>query len=130
MDDGAILSETEKILLVDDEKEILDMITDFLSRDGYTQIRTAGTVKDALRTAEEWGAELAVLDVMLPDGDGFSLFEQMRKFTEIPVLFLTARGEDEDRIRGLGLGAGRLYGQAISAKGTAAAHRYHPAALL
>lgn len=61
----------KKILLVDDEKEILDMITDFLSRDGYTQIRTAGTVKDALRTAEEWGAELAVLDVMLPDGDGF-----------------------------------------------------------
>ena len=44
----------KKILLVDDEKEILDMITDFLSRDGYTQIRTAGTVKDALRTAEEW----------------------------------------------------------------------------
>ena len=42
---------------------------------------------------------------MLPDGEGFSLFEQMRKFTEIPVLFLTARGEDEDRIRGLGLGA-------------------------
>ena len=84
------------------------MITDFLSRDGYTQIRTAGTVKDALRTAEEWGAELAVLDVMLPDGDGFSLFEQMRKFTEIPVLFLTARGEDEDRIRGLGLGACRI----------------------
>ena len=76
----------KKILLVDDEKEILDMITDFLSRDGYTQIRTAGTVKDALRTAEEWGAELAVLDVMLPDGEGFSLFEQMRKFTEIPVL--------------------------------------------
>ena len=95
----------KKILLVDDEKEILDMITDFLSRDGYTQIRTAGTVKDALRTAEEWGAELAVLDVMLPDGDGFSLFERMRGFTEIPVLFLTARGEDEDRIRGLGLGA-------------------------
>ncbi len=95
----------KKILLVDDEKEILDMITDFLSRDGYTQIRTAGTVKDALRTAEEWGAELAVLDVMLPDGDGFSLFERMRRLTEIPVLFLTARGEDEDRIRGLGLGA-------------------------
>ena len=46
-----------------------------------------------------------MLDVMLPDGDGFSLFEQMRKFTQIPVLFLTARGEDEDRIRGLGLGA-------------------------
>lgn len=42
---------------------------------------------------------------MLPDGNGFSLFEQMRAFTEIPVLFLTARGEDEDKLKGLGLGA-------------------------
>ena len=42
---------------------------------------------------------------MLPDGNGFSLFEQMRTFTEVPVLFLTARGEDEDKLKGLGLGA-------------------------
>lgn len=95
----------KKILLVDDEREILEMITDFLSEDGYSQIRTAGTVNEALRTAGEWKPDLAVLDIMLPDGDGFSLFEQMRRFTEIPVLFLTARGEDEERIRGLGLGA-------------------------
>ena len=95
----------KKILLVDDEREILEMITDFLREDGYSQIRTAGTVNEALRTAGEWKPDLAVLDIMLPDGDGFSLFEQMRRFTEIPVLFLTARGEDEDRIRGLGLGA-------------------------
>ena len=49
--------------------------------------------------------DLTILDVMLPDGDGFSLFEQMRTFTEVPVLFLTARGEDEDKLKGLGLGA-------------------------
>lgn len=81
------------------------MITDFLAKDGYSQIKTADTVKEALRTARDWKPDLAVLDVMLPDGDGFSLFEQMRTFTEIPVLFLTARGEDEDRTCGLGLGA-------------------------
>lgn len=95
----------KKILLVDDEKEILAMITDFLREDGYTQIKTAGTAEEALQAAGEWKPDLAVLDVMLPDGDGFSLFEQIRKFTAIPVLFLTARGEDEDRIHGLGLGA-------------------------
>ena len=95
----------KKLLLVDDEKEILAMITDFLAKDGYSQIKTADTVKEALRTARDWKPDLAVLDVMLPDGDGFSLFEQMRTFTEIPVLFLTARGEDEDRTCGLGLGA-------------------------
>lgn len=95
----------KKILLVDDEKEILDMVADFLLKDGYTQIKTASRVAEALAVARGWTPDFAVLDVMLPDGNGFSLFEEMRQFTEIPVLFLTARGEDEDKIRGLGLGA-------------------------
>ena len=95
----------KKILLVDDEEEILTMVTGFLREDGYTQIRTASTVADALSVWRQWEPELAVLDVMLPDGDGFSLFQQVRTWAESPVLFLTARGEDEDRIRGLGLGA-------------------------
>lgn len=95
----------KKILLVDDEKALLDMVADFLREDGYTQIKTAGTVAAAIDAAKTWKPDFAILDVMLPDGDGFSLFEQLRAFTEMPVLFLTARGEDEDRLRGLGLGA-------------------------
>ena len=95
----------KKILLVDDEKELLDMVSDFLREDGYTQIQTASTATEAITAAKEWNPDFAILDVMLPDMDGFSLFEQLRKFTEIPVLFLTARGEDEDRLRGPGLGA-------------------------
>ena len=95
----------KKILLVDHEKEIIQMITEFLQEDGYMQIRAAGTVLEGLRAVREWEPDLAVLDVMLPDGDGFSLFAQMRKYTDIPALFLTARGEDEDRLQGLGLGA-------------------------
>lgn len=95
----------KKILLVDDEQEILNMVVSFLSQDGYIDIRTAATVREALKLAKEWQPQLAVLDVMLPDGNGFSLFEQLREFTEIPVLFLTARGEDADKVKGLGLGA-------------------------
>ena len=95
----------KKILLVDDEKEILEMVTDFLRKDGFIEIKTAQTVAQALGIAKEWNPDFAILDVMLPDGDGFSLFEQMRRFTDIPVLFLTARGEDEDKVKGLGLGA-------------------------
>ena len=95
----------KKILLVDDEKALLDMVADFLREDGYTQIKTAGTVAAATDAAKTWKPDFAILDVMLPDGDGFSLFERLRAFTEMPVLFLTARGEDEDRLRGLGLGA-------------------------
>lgn len=95
----------KKILLVDDEEELLRMVCSILEQDGYTNITTAGTVKDALQVCKEWQPEFAILDVMLPDGDGFALFSKIRVFTDIPVLFLTARGEDEDKFHGLGLGA-------------------------
>lgn len=95
----------KRILLVDDEQELLNMVETILKVNGYTQIKTAICVKDAVETAKSFSPELAILDVMLPDGNGFSLFEQLRTFTEIPVLFLTALGEDEDRLKGLGLGA-------------------------
>lgn len=95
----------KKILLVDDEEEILTMVTGFLREDGYTQIRTASTVADALSVWRQWEPELAVLDVMLPDGDGFSLMRQLRAFTDVPIIFLTARDEAADKLSGLGLGA-------------------------
>ena len=95
----------KKILLVDDEKDILNMVSSFLREDGFTQIRTAQTAAQALDLLKQWKPDFAILDVMLPNGDGFSLFEHMRAFTQIPVLFLTACGEDEDRLTGLGLGA-------------------------
>lgn len=94
-----------RILLVDDEQELLDMIISILKSEGFHNIRTAGNVKDALSAAEAMKPELAVLDVMLPDGSGFQLLEQLRKTGEYPVLFLTARGEDEDKFMGFGLGA-------------------------
>lgn len=95
----------KKILIVDDEAELLKMVKSILEEDGFKEIQTAETVEEALTKCREWEPEFAILDVMLPDGNGFSLFEQMRTFTEIPVLFLTARGEDEDKLKGLGLGA-------------------------
>jgi DNA-binding response OmpR family regulator len=95
----------KQILLVDDEPELLDMVASILREDGYENIRTAGTVEEALREAGESAPELAILDVMLPDGDGFGLMEKLREKGDYPVLFLTARGEDEDKFRGFGLGA-------------------------
>lgn len=95
----------KKVLLVDDEKELLSMVASILKQDGYSRIKTAGTAKEALKICREWKPDFAVLDVMLPDGDGFALLTGMREFTDIPVLFLTARGEDEDKFTGLGLGA-------------------------
>lgn len=95
----------KKILLVDDEPELLRLVESILTQDGYTQIRTAGTKRAALALCREWEPELAVLDVMLPDGDGYELLRELRTFSDIPALFLTARGEDEDKFQGLGLGA-------------------------
>jgi len=95
----------KRILLVDDEPELLNMVTSILKEEGYTNIAAAGTVRGALDVAESFRPELAVLDVMLPDGDGFSLMRQLRQKSDFPILFLTARGEDEDKFKGFGLGA-------------------------
>ena len=95
----------KRILLVDDEPGLRDMVTSILMNEGFSQVRTAGNVREALAAAETFRPELAILDVMLPDGDGFSLMEMLRKDGDYPVLFLTARGEEEDKFRGFGLGA-------------------------
>ena len=95
----------KKLLLVDDEPELLCMLEDILREEGFWRINTASTVKEACVVAERFCPELAVLDVMLPDGDGFSLMERLKKMADYPILFLTARGEDEDKFKGFGLGA-------------------------
>lgn len=95
----------KRILLVDDEPELLNMVTSILKEEGYTNTATSGTVCGALELAESFNPELAILDVMLPDGDGFSLMRKLRQKSDLPILFLTARGEDEDKFKGFGLGA-------------------------
>lgn len=95
----------KRILLVDDEQELLNMVVSILKEEGFCNIATAKTVKEALDLADSFAPELAILDVMLPDGNGFSLMEQLKKKSEYPILFLTARGEDEDKFQGFGLGA-------------------------
>lgn len=102
---GSEYIKKKRLLLVDDEPELLDMVVSILKEDGYEAVRTARTVKEAVKAAEEFQPELAVLDVMLPDGDGFGLMEQLRAKGDYPVLFLTARGEEEDKFRGFSLGA-------------------------
>lgn len=95
----------KKIMLVDDEPDLLELVSGILEDDGFSNVVTASTVKDGVLLAKEEKPDLAVLDVMLPDGDGFSLIRQMRKFTDIPIMFLTAKDEAVDKLSGLGLGA-------------------------
>ena len=96
---------TKKILFVDDEPELRRLVIDILSDDGFSNIIDAGTVQTGLIFARQEKPDLAILDVMLPDGDGFSLMKKLRAFTNIPVIFLTAKDEAADKLAGLGLGA-------------------------
>lgn len=95
----------KKILVVDDELEIRNMIDSLLRKEGFYRIYHAENCNTALRLCHSEKPDIAILDVMLPDNDGFSLLSSIRKFSQIPVLFLSAKGEDEDRLLGLGLGA-------------------------
>lgn len=96
---------TKKILLVDDEPELRKLVIDILSDDGFLNIIDAGTVQIGLSLVRQEKPDLAILDVMLPDGDGFSLMKKLRTFTNIPIIFLTAKDEAADKLAGLGLGA-------------------------
>jgi len=96
---------SKKLLLVDDEPELLKMVAGILKDAGFEHILAAASVKEGVAEAKNKKPDLAILDVMLPDGDGFSLMRQLRSFTDIPVIFLTAKDEAADKLAGLGLGA-------------------------
>ena len=94
-----------KILLVDDNEDLAEMTAHILRENGYEDVVTAGSVREAMEVFRRDRLDMAVLDIMLPDGDGFRLFREMRAESEIPILFLSAKDEDRDRLFGLGLGA-------------------------
>ena len=94
-----------KILLVDDNPDILDMLRSILARRGFRNIRTAADCREARAAFDAFGSELVIRVIMLPDGDGFSLMRDFRLSSDAPVLFLSAKDEDNDRLLGLGLGA-------------------------
>ena len=93
-----------QVLLIDDDVELGVLLEKFLKKEGYRLDREYEGTR-GLRRALEGGHDLVVLDVMLPGLDGFEILRQVRQKSEIPILMLTARGEDVDRIVGLELGA-------------------------
>jgi DNA-binding response OmpR family regulator len=92
------------VLVVDDEPIVRDVVVRYLRRDGY-ETREAATGDEARQLLEAESPELVVLDVMLPGTDGLELCRWIRSRSELPVIMLTARGEETDRIVGLELGA-------------------------
>src|SRR5256885_10157278 len=93
-----------RVLVIDDDRKLCRLIRDYLEPLGYS-VQTAHTGTDGLASAtgERWHA--VILDVMLPGMDGFEVLKGIRRHTDVPVLMLTARGEEADRIVGLEIGA-------------------------
>lgn len=94
----------EKVMVVDDEKEIADLISLYLQNEGF-EVFTFYQAADALAHDRDGQVDLAILDVMLPDMNGFLLCRKIRERHTYPIIMLTAKSEDMDKITGLSLGA-------------------------
>jgi two-component system, OmpR family, response regulator RegX3 len=105
--------------MVEDEDSITKPLSEALEREGFTT-EIAGTAGEALETAERVGPDLVLLDVMLPDGSGFEVCRALRERSRVPIIMLTARGEETDRIVGLELGADDYIVKPFSAREVAA----------
>src|SRR5678815_414173 len=93
-----------RILVVDDEERMVRFIRMNLEHDGF-QVSEAFNGKQAIQRLRDVTPDLILLDVMMPDIDGFEVLETIREGSNVPVIMLTARGEEDDRVRGLELGA-------------------------
>lgn len=91
------------VLVVDDDKAIVELMRDFLEADGF-QVEGALDARQARDVLDRASVDCVLLDIMMPGQSGFDLCRQIRQTSDVPVLFLSARGEDIDKIRGLGLG--------------------------
>jgi DNA-binding response OmpR family regulator len=92
------------VLLVEDEPDIVALLTDFLAVEGFG-VLAAADAHDAIAALDRDGVDCVLLDVMLPGPSGFDICRRIRERSDVPLLFLSARGEDGDKLRGLALGA-------------------------
>lgn len=95
----------KNILLVDDEVDILKLLSTVFKKEGFNNIYTAETGNEALEIFKNKSIDIVVLDIMLPDKEGYDVFKEIRAISQVPVLFLSAKTEEMDRLLGLALGA-------------------------
>ncbi|NFT92172.1 response regulator transcription factor [Clostridium botulinum] len=93
-----------KILIVDDEIEILKLLETVLKKEGFNNVYTAKTLKEGLAEFNRVKPDLVILDIMLPDGDGYEICKDIRSKSNVPILFLSAKTEELDKILGFAIG--------------------------
>ena len=101
---GILLRSKPRLLLVDDDRDLCHLVAQYLEPEGFA-VSTANTGEEGARLSIEGDYQLIVLDVMLPDKKGFDVLREIRQRARTPVLMLTAKGDEFDRILGLELGA-------------------------
>lgn len=94
-----------KLLIVDDEEEISALLSTVFKKEGFSNVKTAATVKEAIEVYEVFMPDLVLLDIMLPDGNGYDLFNALKQIKPVPTLFISAKDEELDRLLGFALGA-------------------------
>ncbi|MBZ9533309.1 response regulator transcription factor [Cytobacillus oceanisediminis] len=94
----------KKILLVDDEVDILNLLETVLRKDGFQRIEKATTGQTGISLCEKFNPDIIVLDIMLPDIEGYEVCQKMREITFAPIIFLSAKSEEIDKLLGLGIG--------------------------
>lgn len=95
---------SKKVLIIDDEEDILKLIKTVLIKEGIEQVITAATAKDGWLQFQTQKPDLVLLDIMLPDGEGYEVCKQMRSVSKIPILFVSAKTEEIDKILGFAIG--------------------------
>ncbi|MBY0223286.1 MULTISPECIES: response regulator transcription factor [Sporosarcina] len=96
--------EKPRILIVDDESDLRHLMETALMKEGFSEIKTAGSVREGWEQFEASSPDIAILDIMLPDGEGYDLCKKIREVSHIPILFLSAKSDETDKILGLALG--------------------------
>lgn len=98
------MSTNKKVLIIDDEEDILRLIKTVLNKEGIDHVATAITAKDGLHQFQTYNPDIVLLDIMLPDGEGYDVCKQIRNISKVPILFLSAKNEEIDKILGFAIG--------------------------
>lgn len=105
-----------KVLIIDDEEDITDILDTVLKREGFSNIYIANNGTDWIELFKKVNPDIVLLDIMLPDISGYDVFNELRKDSQIPILFISAKTEEVDRLLGFAIGADDYITKPFSAK--------------
>ncbi|MBY0756418.1 response regulator transcription factor [Clostridium sardiniense] len=105
-----------KVLIIDDEQDIIDILDTVLKREGFSNIFIANNGADGIELFKKVNPDIVLLDIMLPDISGYDVFNELRKYSQAPILFISAKAEEVDRLLGFAIGADDYITKPFSAK--------------